>query len=609
MEPSDRYFLQRTISDQVLSPNGKLAAFVSSKVFREKDSVVESEIVVMSTETGREVARHGSKGMRCYSPAFSDDSTHIAFCAKEKSRYFLLTADLDESEIPVKIEVPCEVWQMQFIGNSDLLFLMREPDPQGTKEKRQEGYDAYFYEEISFTSLYRYSPSSGIQKLTDEVQIWEFSADGNLAVAVISDDPNEGSWYRSKLALIDLSSGKITSIYDPGFRGVSRPVITSDHSRIYFLESLWSDRGVTSGDLIQIDIRTRNTVNLTEGAERSYVDVQSDGNRTLALWLHEGTCGLSDVSRISDSVWEGRYTPVPGFAPKLSVRSGYYLLALTSGSDPQEVYLLSTSLKKLSSENRAIEDRPAYPTELIHWKSSDGLEIYGFLRSLGPEKPIVVYVHGGPTSFSYPSFIDRTTAFLDSGFSVFMPNYRGSTGKGRKYAESNIGDMGGMDFQDILAGVKFLRDSGRIVTENVFITGGSYGGFMTQWAITQTDIFRAGVALFGISNWVSFHGTTNIPDWDEIHYNQDAYKGGVFSKFSPLNYAERVSTPLLIMQGEIDPCVPPGQSLEFYRILKERGKSVRLLMFPREGHGFTERAHIIQQQNETIEWFRKFMTS
>src|SRR5579875_833341 len=106
MEPSDRYFLQRTISDQVLSPNGKLAAFVSSKVFREKDSVVESEIVVMSTETGREVARHGSKGMRCYSPAFSDDSTHIAFCAKEKSRYFLLTADLDESEIPVKIEVP-----------------------------------------------------------------------------------------------------------------------------------------------------------------------------------------------------------------------------------------------------------------------------------------------------------------------------------------------------------------------------------------------------------------------------------------------------------------------------------------------------------------------
>ncbi|MEM3675824.1 MAG: S9 family peptidase [Thermoplasmataceae archaeon] len=609
MEYQDIYFNQRSVSDQCLSPDGKYAAYVSSKAFREKDSVVESEIVVVETDAGNEIARHGSKGMRFYSPAFSNDSKAVAFCAKEKSRYFLYIAEIENSEIPLKIELPSEVWQIQFQKGRDLILLMRDPEQAAVKEKKQDGFDAYFYEEINFASLYRYSPASGMEKITDDIQIWEFYAAEDMAAAVVSEDPNEGSWYRSKLAIVNLKNGKVTPIYSPGFRGISRPVIADGGRSVYFLESLWSDRGVTAGDVIRSETKTGKWINLTEGSDRSYVDIQSDGGRVLGLWFHEDSCGISDLNGNGVDLWAGKYTPLPGFAPRFSHSSGKSLLALTNSSTPQEIYLLASGLKKISSENGYLQGKPAFPCELVHWKSTDGLEIYGFLRSLGPEKPLVVYVHGGPTSFSYPSFVDRTTWYLDSGFSVFMPNYRGSTGRGRKYAESNRGDMGGMDLQDILSGIEFLKESGRISTENIFITGGSYGGFMTQWAITQTGMFRSAVALFGISNWLSFHGTTNIPDWDEIHYNQDAYAGGVFSKFSPLNYVDRVNTPLLIMQGENDPCVPPGQSLEFYRALKEKGKSARLVMFPREGHGFTERAHIIQQQTETINWFRKFMLS
>ena len=128
----------------------------------------------------------------------------------------------------------------------------------------------------------------------------------------------------------------------------------------------------------------------------------------------------------------------------------------------------------------------------------------------------------------------------------------------------------------------------------------------TSWAITQTDMFRAAVGLFGIADWMSFHGVTNIPDWDSIHYAQSPYMRDLFEKFSPINYVEKVKTPVLLQHGVDDPCVPVGQYHQFYRALKDLGKTVRLLLFPREGHGFLEKKHILMQFNETLNWYEKF---
>lgn len=95
---------------------------------------------------------------------------------------------------------------------------------------------------------------------------------------------------------------------------------------------------------------------------------------------------------------------------------------------------------------------------------------------------------GGPTSFSYPAMIDRTTMYLDNGYSVFLPNYRGSIGLGRKYAESNLGDLGGNDFEDIINGINFLKSTGKIKTDRIYITGGSYGGYMSALAVAKSNI-------------------------------------------------------------------------------------------------------------------------
>ena len=125
---------------------------------------------------------------------------------------------------------------------------------------------------------------------------------------------------------------------------------------------------------------------------------------------------------------------------------------------------------------------------------------------------------------------------------------------------------------------------------------------MSAWAITQTNFFKGAVSLFGISDWISFHGVSNLPTWDRIHYNEDPYKFDRFIKFSPLRYVDNVKTPVLLAHGIEDPYVPVGQYYQFYRALKEKGKDVRLLLFPREGHGFKERKHQEQFYSEVFKW-------
>ena len=281
------------------------------------------------------------------------------------------------------------------------------------------------------------------------------------------------------------------------------------------------------------------------------------------------------------------------------------VLSFESSRQPDEVILIDLKTKKekiLTSINKGLENCISYNSEKVEWKSKDGLEISGIFRTARKNAPLMVIVHGGPTGSSKDSFIDLATLFISKGYSVFLPNYRGSTGRGRKFAELNLGDMGGKDLDDILSGIDYLIRTRGIDRKKIFIIGGSYGGFMSAWAITQTNFFKGAVSLFGISDWISFHGVSNLPTWDRIHYNEDPYKFDRFIKFSPLRYVDNVKTPVLLAHGIEDPYVPVGQYYQFYRALKEKGKDVRLLLFPREGHGFKERKHQEQFYSEVFKW-------
>ena len=600
----DDFLNVKRASDVEISKDGSKVAFMVSGTFKNFKEEFVSEIMTQSIKDGKE-RTFSRQGWMNFSPKFSPSGNKLAYLSKKEEEYRLLIYDfLKESDQEIVVEG--EANDLQWADDKSLIVQIKDKD--SLKEEKRNGNDAYFFEEEPrFDSLWMYESESGFRRITSGRQIWEFNVNKYLVAAITSSFPFEWSWYEAEVSLIDLKDGIVKKIYSKKERQVAKPRLSPDNKKVTFLESLWSDRGVNSGDILSIDINSRKPKNLTEGGKESYSEVQwISVNEFYTLSDCEGTFSLSLFLDGKRKVLWSKYGSVhKPWSPSFSVSKDKAVLSFESSRQPDEVILIDLKTKKekiLTSINKGLENCISYNSEKVEWKSKDGLEISGIFRTARKNAPLMVIVHGGPTGSSKDSFIDLATLFISKGYSVFLPNYRGSTGRGRKFAELNLGDMGGKDLDDILSGIDYLIRTRGIDRKKIFIIGGSYGGFMSAWAITQTNFFKGAVSLFGISDWISFHGVSNLPTWDRIHYNEDPYKFDRFIKFSPLRYVDNVKTPVLLAHGIEDPYVPVGQYYQFYRALKEKGKDVRLLLFPREGHGFKERKHQEQFYSEVFKW-------
>ena len=272
--------------------------------------------------------------------------------------------------------------------------------------------------------------------------------------------------------------------------------------------------------------------------------------------------------------------------------------------------------KRLTNLNQGIKDFALVPMEVIRWKAPDGLEIEGLLvKPLGYEPakryPLILQIHGGPYGqFAY-GLNTRAQIFAANGYAVLLPNPRGSTGYGNKFTTANLGDWGGKDYQDLMTGVDELIKMGVADPERLAVMGGSYGGFMTFWVITQTNRFKAAIGHAGISDWYSFHGQSDIPGLMEYGFGGLPWTAAreTYEKWSPVRYADRVKTPLMITHGEQDRRVPIAQAEQYYRALRKRGVETVFVRYPREGHGITEPNHQIDLVKRQLEWFDKHLKS
>ena len=250
--------------------------------------------------------------------------------------------------------------------------------------------------------------------------------------------------------------------------------------------------------------------------------------------------------------------------------------------------------------------------EIYKYKSFDGREIEAALLKPavynGKSKlPTVVLAHGGPTG-NWSDSVDAWGQLLVArGFAVFYPNVRGSTGYGEKFTELNKGDWGGGDFKDVMAGIDDLIAKGIADPGSLGIGGWSYGGYMAEWAITQTTRFNAAVTGAGMSDLISEYGTEKNPEYDEWFWGVPYEKPEGFLNGSAFLYVKNAKTPTLILQGESDVVAPPGQSLELYRGLKRYNVPTEYVLYPREPHVFQEAKHQVDVQNRVIAWFMLYL--
>ena len=285
---------------------------------------------------------------------------------------------------------------------------------------------------------------------------------------------------------------------------------------------------------------------------------------------------------------------------------------MTDPESPRDLWVSDINLRKprpLVQSNSDIEKLKLGKTKVIRWKSFDGKTIEGVLvlpvgYKKGQRVPLIVEPHGGPMGVRTVAFNPIWQMFAGAGYAVFAPNFRGSGYHGREFVRANIGDWGGGDYQDIMAGVDYLIKEGIADEKKLGVEGWSYGGFMTNWIITHSDRFKAAVSGAGLSNLESFYGTTDIQGFMEYYHKGFPWSSReVYRSSSPLTSTFKVKTPVLILHGEEDARVPISQSEELYYYLKKSGVTVRFVRYPGEGHGLREPQHQIDRYTRMLNWF------
>jgi len=225
--------------------------------------------------------------------------------------------------------------------------------------------------------------------------------------------------------------------------------------------------------------------------------------------------------------------------------------------------------------------------------------------------PMVVTVHGGPAvgvTSDWPGEFFNTSLLSAAGYFVLYPSPRGSYGQGEAFTRANVKDFGYGDFRDILAGVNEVVKEFPVDDKRVGITGWSYGGFMTMWAVTQTNRFRAAVSGAGLSNWQSYYGENDIDEWMIPYFGASVYQDPkVYAKSSPMNFISKVKTPTLVLVGDRDGEVPAPQSREFWHALKSLGVDTQMVIYKDEGHAIQQPDHRRDIMDRMIAWFDKYL--
>lgn len=631
----------KALTEVGISPDGAVIAYTVRAVYKEDTQVPKSSIWVVDTSGGG--ARQFTSGPRAdRTPHWSPDSQTLAFLSDrdEDGRFDIYTLSRSGGgEAHRLADLKGSVTDLQWSPDGrQIAFLMTDPETEEEKQRKKEKDDAIEFErDPRYQRLWVVGADGSDPRVVSavDVQVWEFAwfPDGRSFALICSELPHEWSWYECYVGTIPLSGGDVTPTYRSE-RQVAAPLPSPDGRSVAFISAYWSDCGVVGGDVYTIPSGGGEARCLTSGYPVSFSWVEwSDAGSMLAIGYDEGEAAIYrlDIQTESIRLWSGEAMLADRHWARASLTGDGSTLAIIreDPSAPADIWTAiipgggdavdNLTWNRLTHMQPQLDVLTTGDPRTLRWQAPDGTPVQGILlRPAGYEEgrsyPLVTIVHGGPTGMYHHGFITShpwAPLLVSNGFAVLLPNPRGSTGWGAEFAEANLGDMGGRDLADILAGVDAAVQSGVADPERLGIGGWSYGGFMTAWTITQTDRFKAAIMGAGIANWHSFHGVSNVPTWDRLFYSgaNPHSLSGPFADFSAIFQVDRVRTPTLILHGEQDPCVPVGQGYEFFRALKDCGVETEMVVYPREGHGLSEKAHLRHLQERAIGWYRSHLNA
>ncbi|MBS0419048.1 MAG: S9 family peptidase [Proteobacteria bacterium] len=615
--------------DVEISPDGALVASV------EGDSPVNGsypdlrELVIRTVATGAQTSITLPCGHvpQCWpgSPAWSSDSKRLSFTLRKPGShaYGVYTVGADGSSLNKQIDFQGTVIDLRYMRDGRLSMLAVEG---ARKEVGATEAGAAVAGDLDAAP-----PEQRIAILADgairwasppDLFVYEYDArpDGKGFVGTATPGDGDSNWWTAKLYAFDAAEGAGKVIYAPSDirQQLANPRVSRDGTSVAFIAGIMSDFGSTGGDVYTLPLAGGAPTNITP--ERPTSSRFVFWNCKNQLVSEELAGDKSQLVELATGRKAGQPKVLWSSAESLARGDTYISLACPSGmmavshesftAPPQIATGTGARWKDLTAVNKGLST-PAR-VQSIQW-TSDGLTVQGWLllpEHVDGKAPLVTMVHGGPAAARVPTFSGPglQQKLLERGYAIFYPNPRGSFGQGERFTLANVKDFGHGDLRDILAGVDAAEKAAPIDEARLAITGGSYGGFMTMWAVTQTHRFKAAVAVAGLSNWLSYYGENGIDAWMLPYFGASVYQDpAVYAKSSPINFINNVRTPTFAYVGERDIECPAPQTQEFWHALKALGVPTSVMIYPGEGHGLREPAHTEDALRRTIEWFDRYL--
>ncbi len=606
----------RSISDLQFSPDGSRVAFVLTEppkterrarhiwLYEKKSGVVRQFTFSAKDES---------------SPRWSPDGKQLAFLSNRDDQQQIYVMRTDGGEAAAltkgKRSVRSFAWSPD---GKQIAFLAPDAKSDAEEKKEKDKDDARVVDkDDKQPRLWLLVLAGGEPKaLTDSK--WEMSElawmpAGDRLVVSATDHP-ESDQETHRIFSIAVSDGSRKLLYAPhGPFGDLR--VSPDGATISFVGCRVD--GPSPHDLMLLDVSKRATRNLTGASlDRAVFEHRWMKDGAL-LALHEDGFRNKLVGFSPEGMSKNPANPPAGNVNAFAVSdSGEVLFVGQTATAPQELWLWDQQNppQQVSHFNDSWKQFTLGTPEFYKYKSFDGLEIEAaLLKPAGADPkaklPLIALIHGGPTGNWQDSIEVWGQLLAARGYAVFYPNIRGSAGYGQKFMELNRGDWGGGDFKDVMSGVKDLIDRGIADPTKLGIGGWSYGGYMAEWAVTQTNDFKAAVSGAGLSNLISEYGTEEHPSYDEWFYGVPYESDNLvnYLNSSPFTQLKNAKRPTLILQGEADTTDPLGQSQELYRGLKHYGVESELVLYPREPHGLREEKHLLDRLNRILAWYDAHM--
>jgi dipeptidyl aminopeptidase/acylaminoacyl peptidase len=616
----------KSVSDAQMSPDGRWVAYVVSHADMQQNAA-DPDVYVVAASGGDPIRLTTSKKADTQ-PRWSPDGKWIAFLSarEERAQVYLISPSGGEAE--KLTESKTDITEFQWSPDGRRIAYVAPQEPTADEEKKQRDKDdaVVIDQNYRFTRIWTIDVATkkAAQVIGGAFQASDpqWSPDGKLIAYVAHPTPKA-------------DDGPLSDIWVAGSDG-------STPRRLVFNDGPdESPRWSPDGKWIAYSTRAGKTT--TEVGQTQLAIISAGGGTPRmvaqvflyqpgpATWSGDGAtiyfaAGVRTTTHLFSVASAGgtprQLSSAPGVMSSFSFSRDRSAIAFTfeDMQHPSDIHVASTAgafvPTRRTDHNPQVRELALGRSEVVRWKSKDGMEVEGILLypvdfQPGRRYPTVAEIHGGPAgdwTERFPGWSTSAHVWAGRGWAMFFPNPRGSTGYGEKFLRANIKDWGVGDYRDIQTGIDNLIAKGIADSSKLAQSGWSYGGYMTAWTLTQTNRFKAVMVGAGLTNMASMYGTNDIPRTIDEYFGAEPWNDPAqYSARSAMTFIKQARTPTLIQHGQADQRVPVGQSQELYVGLKKNNVPVELVFYPREPHGLREPRHQLDKIRREYAWFAKYV--